>query len=345
MRLLLICSNTIIIFITLLSAQPSRAQIPDLIHYWKLDETDGGIFQDSEGNLDMTCIIPNCPAPITGQVSGAQNFDGVDDMITTDPALIPNQTNGITVMAWVNPDDIDSTDNGVVHKNGCFLFELEYNTGFIDWTVIVGLEANELQPVGETPFHTWTHFAGTYDGIELKVYKNGNLAESQMAIHPGPIDNPLTPYQIGYSKYGGNDRYFDGGIDEVAIFNRALNESEIQWAYENGLNGLPLLITQNNILTNSFQLYPNFPNPFNPSTTLRFEIPASVKRQTAVELIIFNSQGQHIKTLYRGSILPGTHEVNWNGDSDSGQPVASGMYYAVLKMGKLIRTRKLLLVK
>ncbi len=105
------------------------------------------------------------------------------------------------------------------------------------------------------------------------------------------------------------------------------------------------ITTINAIPAGSFNLHPNYPNPFNPSTTLRFDIPALSSGQQTVEMIIFNSQGQKIRTVFKGALTAGTHELSWNGISDIGEPVSSGMYYAVLKMENLVRTTKLLLVK
>jgi hypothetical protein len=62
-------------------------------------------------------------------------------------------------------------------------------------------------------------------------------------------------------------------------------------------------------------------------------------------MTIYNSQGQKVKTLFKGILAPGTHELSWESDSDTGIPVSSGMYYAVLKMENLVRTSKMLLIK
>lgn len=319
-------------------------QIPDIIHYWTLDEDGGEIFQDSGGNLELRCTSPGCPTPTAGIVKGALNFDGVDDKLASDPAYIPAQSNGITVMAWINPVNIGSSSRGIIYKMACFLLEIDSQTGFIYWSVRVGVEVNEFRPTGNIPLNTWAHIAASYDGVHLRVYKNGQLADSMAAPYPGTLDNPFTPYQIGNSKFDPN-RHFDGDIDEVAVFNRALTHAEIQSAYEAGLNGSPILSVKNSQRIHGFQLYPNFPNPFNPTTTLRFEIPPSINLPARVELLIFNSRGQHVKTLHHGSLLPGLYELNWDGDTDGSEPAASGVYYAVLKIGNLMQTRKLLLVK
>ncbi|HHJ52104.1 MAG TPA: T9SS type A sorting domain-containing protein [Caldithrix abyssi] len=94
----------------------------------------------------------------------------------------------------------------------------------------------------------------------------------------------------------------------------------------------------------TLKLYPAYPNPFNPATTLRFDIPANVAKKGDVSLAIYSVQGQKVKTLTI-SAKAGTNRAVWNADSDSGQPVAAGVYYAVLRAGQARQVVKLLLVK
>lgn len=90
-----------------------------------------------------------------------------------------------------------------------------------------------------------------------------------------------------------------------------------------------------------FQLQQNFPNPFNPSTTLAFSIPAS----SHAELAIYNSRGQLVKTLWNDSLNAGNHSLVWDGRDDTGHPVASGIYLYKLNAGGQSQTRRMLLLK
>ena len=92
------------------------------------------------------------------------------------------------------------------------------------------------------------------------------------------------------------------------------------------------------------QLYSAYPNPFNPNTTLRFYLPSSLSSQKA-ELLIYNNLGQKVKVLFRGQGKAGLNEVRWNGRSDRGKEMASGIYYAVLNVGGHAQSQKLLLLK
>lgn len=86
----------------------------------------------------------------------------------------------------------------------------------------------------------------------------------------------------------------------------------------------------------------NYPNPFNPSTTIEFFI----KNDSKVELSVYNIKGQKIKTLIQKNFNKGTHSIVWNGNDNSGKLVSSGIYYYKLNVnGKTEAVRKCLLLK
>lgn len=88
-------------------------------------------------------------------------------------------------------------------------------------------------------------------------------------------------------------------------------------------------------------LLPSTPNPFNPSTEIRFAIGI----QSVVELVVYDLRGQVIKRLASGPYPAGTHSVTWAGTDENGRRVASGTYLAAFKAGGFIQTRRLVLVK
>jgi hypothetical protein len=90
-----------------------------------------------------------------------------------------------------------------------------------------------------------------------------------------------------------------------------------------------------------FDLEQNFPNPFNPSTTIRF----SLARAGEVQLAVINVLGQKVRTLIDGYYPAGTHSVVWDGTIDGGQVAASGVYFYRLISGAESRTRAMSLLK
>ncbi|MBN2000116.1 T9SS type A sorting domain-containing protein [candidate division KSB1 bacterium] len=88
-------------------------------------------------------------------------------------------------------------------------------------------------------------------------------------------------------------------------------------------------------------LYPNYPNPFNPKTTIRFDL----DRAESVHLDIYNLRGERIKNVTSGVIKSGSHSVVWDGTNDLGFPVSSGVYLYRLTAGNRIELKKMVLVR
>ncbi|RLC51510.1 MAG: hypothetical protein DRI23_04855 [Candidatus Cloacimonadota bacterium] len=87
-----------------------------------------------------------------------------------------------------------------------------------------------------------------------------------------------------------------------------------------------------------------FPNPFNPSTTISFEL--STETTGNAELVIYNLKGQKIKTFSNNQISKSANkQIIWNGIDDNKQPVSTGIYFVKLKTGKETLTKKLMLLK
>ena len=93
---------------------------------------------------------------------------------------------------------------------------------------------------------------------------------------------------------------------------------------------------------NKFQLLPNYPNPFNPSTTIQYWLSDAAK----VNITIYNILGQTIKTLEDNQFQSaGKHTVLWDGKNDLGNAVASGIYLYQMKVGNFTKTNKMLLMR
>jgi len=91
----------------------------------------------------------------------------------------------------------------------------------------------------------------------------------------------------------------------------------------------------------AFATIANFPNPFNPFTTVSYTVPVGGH----TELSIYNLAGQKIRTLLSGYKPAGTHEVVWDGCDDNGMPVSSGLFVSRLKTGDTVVTHRMALVK
>ncbi|MGY8764938.1 MAG: T9SS type A sorting domain-containing protein, partial [Fidelibacterota bacterium] len=84
-------------------------------------------------------------------------------------------------------------------------------------------------------------------------------------------------------------------------------------------------------------LFPAYPNPFNPSTTVRFSV---LDTKQPLSLHIYDIDGRLIETLFSGYVMPGFHEFQWNA-----RQYPSGIYFAMFRSGDIMQTTKLILIK
>ncbi len=94
-------------------------------------------------------------------------------------------------------------------------------------------------------------------------------------------------------------------------------------------------------LPGSYQLHANYPNPFNPVTTISFDLPEA----SQVSLEVFDMMGRRVATLINGTLGAGTHTANWDANTATDASVASGMYLYRIKAGSFVATRRMILMK
>jgi len=90
-----------------------------------------------------------------------------------------------------------------------------------------------------------------------------------------------------------------------------------------------------------FALLPNYPNPFNPTTTLRYQVPI----ESRVSIKIYNLLGKEIATLVNEVVQAGTHQLVWDANSITDQELSSGIYICRMETGRYVKSRKMMLVR
>jgi len=95
------------------------------------------------------------------------------------------------------------------------------------------------------------------------------------------------------------------------------------------------------LLPREFRLMQNYPNPFNPVTRIKFSLPY----ETEVQLVVYNVLGQQVKTLLNKPMETGIHEIDWDGNDESGRQVASGIYFYRLIAEDVSYSRKMVLMR
>jgi len=206
---------------------PYERQITALIAHWKLDEAEDGIAEDSAGTNDG--VLHGNPQwrPSEGRVGGALIFDGEDDYVNCGRDTVFDITTQISVAAWVRINAVNMEWQTVIAK-GDSAWRLstaqdEYRycfavTGGPPWNYISG---DTVVAASE-----WHHVCGTYDGEDLRLYIDG--AEDPAGPVPEAAGVTTDDYDV---LIGENQerpgRYWDGMIDDVRIYNYALNSTEV----------------------------------------------------------------------------------------------------------------------
>jgi hypothetical protein len=94
-------------------------------------------------------------------------------------------------------------------------------------------------------------------------------------------------------------------------------------------------------LPKNFSVSQNYPNPFNPTTTIEFDVPS----KSQVSLTIYNVLGQKVKSLVNQEMAAGTYKADWDGRSESGVAVSSGIYFYKFEAGSYVTTKKMVMLK
>lgn len=213
-------------------------------------------------------------------------------------------TDGEIWAADMNNDDaIDITDLPLIVDiiMGGTLSELEYEAGPTHLEIVNNiLYLSTVEPVV---------------GIQLKLNASSDI-QNISTLSMMAANEHVALYSISDEVLMGNNipliQLPDGiGIDELIITNH-LGES-LQ----------PTLgVDQDDLLPNQFAVHPNYPNPFNPSTTL----PIDLKEATHLNVTVFNIKAEKVYTIVDSEMLPGYHRFEWDSNDHLGKPVSSGIY-------------------
>jgi glucose/arabinose dehydrogenase len=208
---------------------------PGLVAAYTFDEGNGGTLYDVSGNNNNGTLS----GPVWvggGKYGGALSFNGTSDIVNVTDSASLDFTNGLTLEAWVNPTQIGTAWRSVIFKErpGGMLYSLYAGNGSnrpLGQAFLQGAEQNAAG-TSAVSLNTWTHLTSTYDGANLKLYVNGTLVSTKAVT--GTLANTADPLRIGGNSIWGE--FFQGQIDNVRLYNRALMASEIQTDMNTPLN-------------------------------------------------------------------------------------------------------------
>ncbi|MBI2591682.1 MAG: hypothetical protein HYW34_03330 [Candidatus Brennerbacteria bacterium] len=203
-----------------------------LVGYWKFDDGSGITALDSSG-VGNTGTVVNGPVWTAGKSAGALDFDGVDDYVSVANSTTLNiNGNVLTISAWIKPDVVGGSTNAtfVRKANITDKFILRNDALANGVTFVIDTGTNSfVTNVGTLQTGIWQLVTAIYDGSNMRVHINASQVGSPTA-KTGTLVSDTDPLYIGAN--GGTLQFFNGIIDEVRIYNRALSDSEVKQLYE-----------------------------------------------------------------------------------------------------------------
>tara|TARA_Y100000780_G_scaffold25147_1_gene20872 strand:- start:134 stop:1804 length:1671 start_codon:yes stop_codon:yes gene_type:complete len=195
---------------------------------------------------------------------------------------------------------------------------------------IIGIESL-LQ--GEN-YPTWNSF---YSGAIFVL--RDNSAQYELQEINGAIDfedNPLVAVRCYVkSPFENEDALYFGGFDP-----NGYTSTNNAWIYKRIWNTLDIY-GQESLSVTDYKVHNNYPNPFNPVTTLRYDLPEDL----FVSITVYDMLGNVVSNLVNKDENSGYKSVQWNATNDKGQPVSAGVYLYTIQGGDFRQTRKMVLLK
>lgn len=301
-----------------------------LVGYWKLDEGDGFIAVDSSqyganGELFGSAIW------CEGYMGTGVEFDGIDSYVDMGPGEGQFELeDGLTLSVWVNQWALGSGEHDPWLGKGDNAYCIKHqSTNQYEFFIYDGDWNSVHAPLDSAHLYTWHHFAGTYDGFDIKMYIDGVPVDT--LAHESFISPSEHSVSLGWNSQN-TDRFFQGQLDEAMIYSVPLTDEQIKQLYD-----VKSGVMHQRTIANQFTLRQNYPNPFNPVTSISYTIPATLP----VSLKVYNTLGEEVATLVDETQHIGTHYASF-----SAGDLPSGIYFYKLQAGDILsEMKKMMLVK
>jgi glucose/arabinose dehydrogenase len=205
---------------------PSTPPPTGLVAAYGFDEGFGSSVSDSSGTGNGGTIA-GATRSAAGRFGSALQFDGVDDRVVVPDAASLDLSPQLTLEAWVRPTLGTGWRTTLAKESGdTVAYSLYSNRSTLVPTTEVNLDGRTRAANGASavPLNTWTHLASTYDGTTIRLFVNGTQVGT--LGRTGVMAPSAGPLSIGGNAVHGE--WFQGLIDEVRVYNRALTATEIQ---------------------------------------------------------------------------------------------------------------------
>jgi hypothetical protein len=207
-----------------------------------------------------------------------------------------------------------------------------------DNVITAGFTYLDITPAGPSLPRTFVLGDGRYYNLSTTAGTTDNI-QVCIKFDPAALQHPAAALRMFQYNVAGpaGPTWLDvttGSVagDSICGTTTHLSTFVIGWPSVTGVGDTPA----------SFALHANVPNPFNPITTIRYDVPAS---GADVSISIYDVSGRLIRSLVREHRGAGAWSAQWNGENDRGQSVASGVYFYRMRAGEFVETKKMMLLK
>lgn len=201
-----------------------------LVGRWTFDEGSGTVASDSSSGGNPGSVV--AASWTSGKVNNGISFDGSSSFVDMGSAANLTMVNSMTVSAWIYPTGAGSGAAGlpggiIINKEGEYEI-IRSSDGTIQWAIANSNPGwNWINTGYVVPLNQWTHICFIYDNGIIKTYANGTLVHSYNGSGPiGDTVPSFNAFRVGARS--AIDQYFQGKIDEVRLYNRALSTAEVQ---------------------------------------------------------------------------------------------------------------------
>ncbi|MCI0541009.1 MAG: LamG domain-containing protein [Verrucomicrobiales bacterium] len=195
-----------------------------LVGHWRLNDEQGAQAADASG-YNNHGILTDGPVWTTGKFVGGLYFEGVDDFVDVADSASLNPTSALTLAAWFNSDNVAAGAMLLSKGANGTQYNLREFASSLRFRVRTSGVINDLQVPYAFTDGVWYHVAGVYDGSKMQVFVNGAPVGNVLA-RTGPISPDTVGVALG-KRSGSPINYFNGTLDDVRIYNRALSADEI----------------------------------------------------------------------------------------------------------------------
>ncbi|MBN2507940.1 MAG: immunoglobulin domain-containing protein [Verrucomicrobia bacterium] len=212
-----------------------------MIGYWPMDETSGTVLNDASGRGHHAAVYNSQAASLIGMIGGAFDFDGIGGFAVVPHAVDLNLYDQGSMAVWISPRTFGVAGSGGIGR----ILRKDIN---YDWTIYDPIDSMRFYglnkatydaPANSVTTNEWQHVAAVIKDGAIQFFRNGRALAQPI---PGLLGPTITNDLI-LGNYGPDlsiNRLFNGSMDDLGLWDRALTAAEIDGIYHNGLLGKPL---------------------------------------------------------------------------------------------------------